>query len=260
MNTQTLLDGASLSDIAYSPLMAEAPSILGWDKSTVDYAITNKPWIEATIRAHCKSHTFGVKSLDKAAVEDIYSEVLNYLYRASDYDLNYAESQTDEGTFISMRSYIGKLVQAVTKRMLKLDKDIEDNLVRDVDNDDGEELCIIDTCPDLESARKMEFPDLTLREVCESCEHERYKNQADLFSVWYIRLKTQSVDKADKFNEILEAVGISKKQLEKLSKSQSDTMRSIALAVTNIEIEDALSILKDYTFAVGILDNVIDLV
>lgn len=254
MNTQTL------SEIAYSPLKDEAPSIEGWDKATVTYAVSHKRWVEATIRTACKSHTFGRRTLDRAEVEDIYSEVLNYLYRTKDYDLNCAQSQTDEGTFISVRSYVGKLIQAVTKRMLKIDKDNEDNLVRDIANEDGDELCIIDTCPDLKSAREMESSDLTLRELCESYEYLRYKNQADLFSVWYIRLKTQVAGKAGKFTDILEAVGISKKNMDQLSKSQNSLMRAMALAVTNTELEEAIDILSEYTFATRILDNAIELV
>lgn len=254
MNTQTL------SEIAYSPLKDEAPSIEGWDKATVTYAVSHKKWVEATIRTACKSHTFGRRTLGKAEVEDIYSEVLNYLYRAKDYDLNCAQSQTDEGTFISLRSYVGKLIQAVTKRMLKIDKDNEDNLVRDVANEDSDELCIIDTCPDLDSVREMESSDLTLREICEGYEYLRYKNQADLFSVWYIRLKTQAAGKADKFSDILEAVGISKRHMDQLSKSQGNLMRAMALAVTNIEMEEAIAILREYTFAAKILDNAIELV
>lgn len=254
MNAQTL------SEIVYSPLKDEAPSVEGWDKATVAYAVSHKKWVESSIRSACKSHTFGGRTLNKSEVEDIYSEVLNYLYKAQDYDLNCAQSQTDEGTFISMRSYVGKLIQAVTKRMLKIDKDNEDNLVRDVVNDDGDELSLIDTCPDLESAREMESSDLTLRELCESYEYLRYKNHADLFSVWYIRLKTQLANKADKFNDILDAVGISKKYMEQLSKSQNRLMRAMALAVTNIEIDEALDILSEYTFATKILDNAIELI
>lgn len=254
MNTQTL------SDIAYSPLKDEDPSIEGWDKSTVAYVMSHKRWVESTIRIACKSHTFGGRILDKSDVEDIYSELLNYLYRAKDYDLNCAQSQTDEGTFISVKSYVGKLIQAVTKRMLKLDKDIEDNLVRDTVNDDGDELCIIDTCADMASVVEIETSGITLESVCAESEYLRYKNKADLFTVWYVRLKTQSMGKAGKFNEILSAVGISKKHLEQLSKSQSNLMRTIALAVTNTDMEDALETLKRYTFATHILDNVIALV
>ena len=250
----------TLSDIAYSPLKEEAPSIEGWDKATVNYAMTHKRWVENTIRTACKSHTFGRKTLNKAEVEDIFSEVLDYLYRTRDYDLNYAHSQTDEGTFISVRSYVGKLIQAVTKRMLKIDLDIEDNLVRDVTNEDGDELCIVDTCPDMETVREIESSEISLIDLCEEYQHVRYKNQADLFSVMYIRLKTQYVGKSDKFNEILEAIGIDKRCLEQLRVTQGNAMRALALAVTSIGIDEALEILTDYTFAVNILDNVIDLV
>lgn len=254
MNTQTL------SDIAYSPLKDDAPSVEGWDKETIAYAVSHRKWVEATIKTACKSHTFGRKTLTKVEIEDIYSEVLDYLYRTKDYDLNCAHSQTDEGTFISVRSYVGKLIQAVTKRVLKIDLDIEDNLVRDVANDDGEDLCIIDTCPDMETVRIIEASELSLRELCDTYEYVRYKNQADLFSVMYIRLKTQYEGKSDKFNEILEAVGISKKSLDQLGKSQNNIMRSMALAVTAVGLEEAINILSEYTFATKILDNVIELI
>ena len=99
-----------------------------------------------------------------------------------------------------------------------------------------------------------------LDSVCKSFEHLRYKFGVDIFTVWYIRLKTILEHKEDKQEIILRLLGIDKRFLNKLNSdtSRDGVMISIARGVTQIDTNRALDIIASYTFGVKSLARVVE--
>lgn len=246
----------SLTEIVYSPLVEEAESLTGWSKATVDYALSHKDSICTVIRGTSK---YRGRTLDASDVDDLYMEVLDYMYHAEDYNLNKAySSKCDYDSFVSLAGYVHSCAKFITLRVLTGMREYESQIVHEtVTGSDGKELSLLDTKPDNESINKLEELSGSLKEICEMYEHARYKYGTDIFAVWYIRLKTMDCGKQDSFKTILKSIGISKHSINSIPRGSS-IMLDIAKAITLEEsTAHALSVLAEFTYATEIIDKVI---
>ena len=90
---------SNLSELVYNPLMEEEKQLAGWSKSTIDYVLNHKTKVNAAIRGIGKSLN---KILQKSDIEDIYMEVLDYLYTCDDYNISKAcERSSNAGVVLS---------------------------------------------------------------------------------------------------------------------------------------------------------------
>lgn len=250
----------SLQSLVYNSLMEEEKNLAGWHKSTIDYVLHNKTKVNASIRGIAKSLN---KILQKTDVEDIYMEILNYLYTCDDYNISKAYERSNTiGNVVSLEGYVHSCIKFCVIRYVTTGFNIEKSLVRDqIKDDEGKELSIFDTIADTKGIEAYSELQYDLKEVCEAYESHRYLYGPDIFQLWYIRLQTMIYDKQDRFKDILAVLGISKKeiaQIEKLNTTEG-AMMSIAKAVTLTGIEKAVEILKQYTYSADRVETVIKL-
>ncbi|MBO5389802.1 MAG: hypothetical protein J6A59_17040 [Lachnospiraceae bacterium] len=249
----------SLSNLVYSPLKEEEKQLAGWSKATIDYVIANKSKVHTSIRGIAKSLN---KIMQKTDVEDAYMDILNYLYQSDDYNISKAyERSNNVGVIVSLEGYVHSCIKFCVIRYVTNSFNSEKVIVRDsIKDDDGKELSLFDTIPDAKSDGFTEFG-YQLDTICKAYESQRYQFGPDIFQIWFIRLQTMINNKNDSYKDILAILGISKKDISIIEKEANvdGAMISIAKAITLIGIEEAVEIIRNYTYAADKIQRVIEL-
>ena len=248
-----------ISDICYSPLKEDEESLTGWSKTTIDYIIKNKSKIKMSIRGIAKSLN---KPLQTADVEDVYMELLKYMYKCDDYNVSKAYERSNTGGMVSLDGYIYICTKYCVKRYITQVYKKENNEVRERQtSEDGKEVSLYDTIKDKHGEEPYSDIAYQLDTICKSFEHQRYTFGPDLFQIWYIRLQTMLSNKQDRYKDILSVLGVSKKEVSNIEKETSvdGAMTSIAKAVTLIGIENAIPVLRKYTYCANRIEEVIAL-
>lgn len=73
--------------LVYSPLKEDESNQAGWYKATVNYVMSEVGEIRERIRAHANRLNYKVQVIE---IDDIYAQLLIYLYNANDYELERA--------------------------------------------------------------------------------------------------------------------------------------------------------------------------
>lgn len=250
---------SNLSEILYYPLMEEEKQLAGWSKSTIDYVLNNKTKVSTAIRGIGKSLN---KILQKADIEDIYMEILDYLYTCDDYNISKAcERSSNAGVIVSLEGYVHSCIKYCVIRYVTNMFNTEKSLVRDcIKDEEGKELSLFDTIQD---TRDIGFDDFgyQLDSICKAFESNRYQYGPDLFQIWFIRLQTIICNKSERYVDILTILGISKKDINTIEKETNydSAMISIAKAITLIDIEEAVEVIRKYTYSADKIQRVIEL-
>lgn len=247
----------TISEIIYTPLMEEEEALVGWSKQTIDYVLGHKSKIQASIRGIAK----GIgKILQKTDVEDVYMELLNYLYTCEDYDISKAiERSNNAGVIVSVEGYVFACVKYCVIRFVTNNYNTEKKLVHDIVKDeDGKELSLFDTIADKKDAG---FDDIAydLEYICRAYESQRYKFGPDLFTIWYVRLLTMQMNKEECYNELLTVLGITRRDMLNVEKhlSYDGAMLAIAKAVSLKGVDESIEVLKNYTYYADRIENLI---
>lgn len=249
----------SLSNLVYSPLVEENKQVVGWSKSTIDYVLNHKTKVQNSIRGIAKSLN---KIMQRADVEDVYIEILEYLYNSDDYNISKAyERASNAGTIVSLEGYVHSCIKFCVIRYVTSTFNYEKNIVHEtIKDEDGKELSLFDTIPD---TRDNNFTDFgyQLETICKAYESQRYQYGPDIFQLWFVRLQTIINDKNDRYKDILAVLGVSKKDISIIEeKADSDgAMVSIAKAVSLIGVDDAVEIIRNYTYSADKIQQVIEL-
>lgn len=250
-----------LSKIVYSPLFEEPESKKGWNKQTIEYAMSHKTRLKRSIMGHAKSMN---KILQPADVEDCFTEVLMYLYSASDYDVSIAEergSETIGNGVISLEAYVHSCVKFVTLRFVteKIEKDVNETS-NTIHGEDGEGMSIFETIPD---KRNTGYENLSydLDNICKYYESYRYKYEVDIFELWFVRLLTSKYEKKELYNDILTILGVERYIMLNLKKQAkfSQAMLDIAKAISICGIDEATNIIRNYTYSADKIEKVVQL-
>ena len=244
----------NLSELVYCSLKEEEGITTGWSKATIDYVLSHKSKVHASIRGIAKS--LG-KLLPKADVEDIYSILLTYLYNSDDYNISKAYNENNK---VSFDGYVHSCIKfCVIRYVTKMYKEEKKKVTENVVDDEGKEMSLFDTIAD----SKDQFNDFgyELDDICKLFESERYAFGTDIFMIWFIRLQTIIYNKQERYKEILEILGISKKDISDIEKKADvdGAMLSIAKAVSIIGPVKAVEILKNYTYSYKKIEKVIQL-
>lgn len=247
-----------LSSLAYHPLKEEI-KLTGWSKTTVDYLLANRKKVEISIRGIAKGLS---KVLQKTDVEDIYMDILTYLYNCSDYDISKAYKRSNvSGMIVSLEGYVNSCIKYCVIRAVTNNYSSEKKLVRERNTDkDGKEISLFDTIPDTKDNSIEDF-NYQLDTLCKYYEGYRYSFGPDIFLIWFIRLQTILNDKNDRYKDILLVLGISKKDIHAIEKETGvdGVMINIAKAITLVGIEEAIEILRDYTYCADKIQRVVEL-
>lgn len=105
-----------LMEMTYSRLLEEEEnplSLLKWEKSTIKYVLENKNKVYRVIRSYTKN-MISVNSMD---IEDIYSNLLEYLGKANDYEHDIVGIH---GSIVSLESYVYTSILFCCKRYKKI--------------------------------------------------------------------------------------------------------------------------------------------
>lgn len=246
----------TLTDIVYCSLKEEDNQTEGWNKATIDYITNHKRMVYSTIRGIARSRG---KFLAYADVEDLFQIISTYLYKCDDYNL---EKACTENTIVSLEGYVKTCIKYCTIRYVTNMYDDEKTKISEfVTDDEGKEMSIFDTVSDKSHEQSFNNYGYDLKEICDMFECERYTFGPDIFLVWFVRLQTMIKGKADKYKDVLEILGISKKELLDIERNSvvDGVMTSIARAVSIIGVEDAIDVLKDYTYSYRRIVDVVDL-
>lgn len=248
----------ALSDLVYAPLKEEDKKLTGWSKSTIDYVTNNKTLIHNSIRGIAKSHG---KLLQRTDIDDVYMEVLHYLYGCDDYNVCKAYERSSSSTIVSLEGYVYSCVKYCTIRFVTKLYENESATVRDTVEEDGKEISLYDTVADRKSQDNFTEFMYQLDSICKSFEYQRYSFGPDIFQIWFVRLQTMIQGKQDKYKDILTVLGISKKEIAQVEReaTKDGAMVSIAKAVTLIGVEEAIKVLKNYTYSANKIEKVIKL-
>jgi hypothetical protein len=249
----------NLSDLVYCGLKEEEKQLAGWSKSTIDYVLTHKTRVNATIRGIAKGLN---KIMQKTDIEDVYMEIIDYLYTCDDYNVSKAyERSSNAGVIVSLEGYVHSCIKYCVIRYVTNSFNTEKNLVRDTINDDeGKEMSLFDTIADKREAGYNDFG-YDLNTICKAYESQRYVFGPDIFQIWFVRLQTILNNKGDRYKDVLTILGISKKDIAIIEKKTNydDAMLSIARAVTLIGIEEAVEVIRNYTYSADKIQRVIEL-
>lgn len=249
----------ALSELVYEPLKEEDKKLTGWSKSTINYATENRTTVCNYIRGIAKSHG---KLLQRSDIEDIYMILLQYMHSCDDYNICKAYERSSNSTVVSLEGYVYSCIKYCTLRYLKDVYKREAITVRDIISDeDGKESSLFDTVADTKSQNSFSDFMYQLDTICKSFEHQRYSFGPDIFQIWFVRLQTIQQRKQDKYTDILTILGITKKELAQVEKEalNDGAMFSIAKAVTLVSVEEAIAVLRNYTYSADKLERVIKL-
>ena len=251
-----MVDYNEFKGLVHSNLKEDDGVVVGWDKATVRYVLDNKSKVLRFIRNHGRKLKYNITQMD---IDDIYSVLLLHLHDSGDYDIERAFNY-EEGRLLSLEGYINSCINNCCKRTLIAEyKHTKQNISESMYDEDGNEISLFDLTPDTVGSVKLDDIGYNLEEMCKTYECERYTLGVDIFQVIFIKLATMKHNKTDKYIEILDLLGTSKQELNSLtSKIQDgDAFTSIIKAASMINIEDALNILKKYTFCAERLEKTV---
>lgn len=249
-------------ELVYFPLKEEEEKIAGWDKDTIDYVLSHQDKTMNDIRGIARSLN---PSITKHDIEDVYQSLLSYLYGARDYDVDTALERSKEGKLVTLEGFVHVCIKYVTLRVVTGEYKNTKNTIRDTiastnSKNEDKEISILDTIGDESSERDLSDSEYELEDMCKAYTHMRYKFGVDIFTIWFVRLKTILEQKEDKQELILKILGIDKRALSRLHNdtSREGVMASIARGVTQIDTHKALQIISKYTYGVESLSRVIE--
>ena len=244
--------------LIYCPPMEESgEDVTGWDKSTIDYVSTHRSKIYSKIRGIAKN--IRRNNIQTSDIEDIYEELLVYLYKSDDYNITKAMERSSTNTIVSLEGYLNVCIKyCVVRYCTDMYNEEKSRVAETVFDDEGKTLSLFDTIPDTRSYDH-ENVIYDLEALCRSCETLRYKYGPDLYLVWYVRLLTLKSDNDSLYKDILSVLGISKRELSNIEKyaADDDLLVSLAKAIDVIGIEQAIKIVRPYVFSAKKIDETI---
>lgn len=245
--------------LIYSPLMEDdSESVTGWEKDTIRLCLDSKSKIYKQIRGAAKG--LGKITLSHSDLEDIYEELLMYLYKSDDYNLNKALERSRTDQMVTLEGYINTCIKYCVARhcttSYKEDKIVlHDNGSTD---DDGKEYSLLNNIPDTRPLDDMDTVMYDLENLCRTCEGQRYMGQdTDIYQVWFIKLLTEGMPQ-DTYLRILDILDISKKELSSIRTSDNDgMMAAFAHAIHICGTDRAKQIIRKYVFGAKQIEDTI---
>lgn len=246
--------------LVYSPLLEEgSDNQVGWDKSTVDFIIKNRSKVYRQIKGIAKKYRRDVQQAD---VEDMYMDILQYIYHASDYDINKAYENSGDNSVLSLEGYLNVCINLCVLRFCVSLNEIDKYVVHDRVLKDGEfEFSLLDNATDKDSLERIEQVMYDLDELCKSTEPFRYKYGVDIYMVWFIRLLSLGESDSKSYQSVLSLLGVSKKDLSIIKKASSDDediMSSFARAISIIGVDRAIPIIRKYVYCADKIEAVMN--
>ena len=249
----------SLEVLMYSPLMEEGTEkVAGWEKETIAYVTKYKSKVYAQIRGIAKG--LRKRPLQVTDVDDLYQQIVEYLHRSDDYNIDKAIERSSTNTIVSLEGYLNTCIKCCVQRFCtSLNKEERETVHDSYTDDSGKELSLFDTIADETAADNLDRLFFNLSELCASYESCRYKYGPDIYMITYIRLKTLQDSTDRMYHQLLGVLGINKKELGIVLRksSEDDLLTTLVRAINTTGSRKAVDILRGYVFSANKIDDVI---
>lgn len=249
----------SVEMLIYCPPMEESKEcITGWEKETIAFVSANKSKVYNRIRGIAKS--LSGRNLQTTDVEDIYSELLVYLYGCDDYNLEKAIERSNSNSIVTLEGYVNICIKYCALRHCTEQHNVEKETVSEhISSDGNKEMSLFDAVSDQSSLSEMDTVLYDINELCNSSEALRYRYGPDLFLVLYVRLLTMGCKK-DLYLDMLSILGVSRKDLTKLEKraAEEELMLSIVRAIGIAGVQKSLDAIRPYVFCAEKIEETIN--
>lgn len=245
--------------LVYNNIQEEKTEALSFEKNTVSYVLNNLEKAKKMIMGISKIY-------DRNIVEEILSDLVMYLAKYSDYDINCAFKE-ETGTIVTLESYVASQAKHCCQRykMEKYKREHNivslDSTVKGAENSNSKDnkATLGDFVADLKKDE--------IDEICYSIEDNLYELRyiratydIDIYLMVYLRLK---ISDTDKYNRALEACGYSRKEIikaeEKLIKQEEIKTLFKCMAITNIT-HDVTKYIEQYIYCIDAVNMMIDAV
>ncbi len=242
-----------LEYLVYTPLMEdEQEKLKGWDKITINYLVENEKMIKKSISKSLGKRR--MSSINSSDIDDIYSEVLLYLYEVDDYNISKAVVETDDGKkyIIPLEGYVFKSIEFCIKRYITKKFDRESLIVNtEVRTPEDNILDILNTITDNKTDTDFEHVTVDLNQHCKECESIRYKYGVDIYQMWFIGLLVLDNKLEDDYFDIMNILGISRRDLREISKQayEDDTLLEFAIGINKHGVKESINILEQYVYS-----------
>lgn len=247
----------NLHDIVYHKLQDEEDDVKTWSKSTIFWVTDEKNKRKTMAKIRSMSRNKGLY-LQPIEVDEIFMQLLEYLYAYEDYSIDKAVRSDNE--VVTLEGFINSCLKFCIKRyrsgyFMEKSAVIPDT----VRGGDDEEFSLFDTVAD-DSNRKFDESIYVLEDICKQYECERYRYGVDMYMLFFIRLLTIQVNKENRYEEILINLEVPKDLLSVIeSKAIMDgPIHSIVKASTLVDIEEAVNTLERFTYSARMLREVVD--
>ena len=230
--------------LVYSPLKEHTP-VEGWDKSSVEYVNKNRSKLLRYIAQYANRAYKGM--VNRMDVDDIYSELLLYMYKYADYTV-FRGSHS-----MSLEQYVRYSARICVKRF------VSENYGKDISttgefvrNSEGDEMSIFDTIESVEHTDEFDEVITSLQGACEVIRSKRYVNGIDILQMWYIRLLTIKLDIPDEFESILKIVAETDRALlrDTYDKLKDEEYVELHSAIALEGIEESIEIISKHIHGV----------
>lgn len=236
--------------LLYYPLIEE-DTTKGWNKDTIEYLSNNRSKVYDMIRKSMKGH-YG----NKYDIDDIFGDLVEYMYRAEDYSLERATNHFSSASVIPIEGYINKSVENCVKRYFQKYARYEGQIKRELpySTEDGKELNILDTVPDNGASEKIDEIVYDIEDVCKSSESYRYVYGVDIYMLWFIRLLLENKE-SDIFNHVTSLLDC---EIHKINKKDSGyLMSSFAKAINTAGTQKSIGVIKQYVYSADKVEEVV---
>lgn len=241
-----------LQALLYSPLREdEKESTEGWEKDSIQYAITHRNKIIRFIKNLGKSAN--KQSLQHFDAEDIYGLLIEQLYKSADYSLSLASERSKTGDIVSLEGYVLYQAKCCFRRFNTETYERTKDIVKDYINDsEGKELSALDSVEDVHAIKDYEDVMYSIEESCKQFQCYRYKYGVDIYMLFYIRLLTMiAQNNGEVYKDILETLGISKKELTNIENKsgEDEVIRTLASAISVSGLEKSIQTIERYVYS-----------
>lgn len=225
---------------------------LDWSKQTVQYAIKSKDKVVRSLKTSIRQ--VYKSSLQETDVEDIYSELIEYLSKTRDYDIEIAAACSRGGgksSIIPLEAYVNKCGQYVVKRYISTAYARTKDIVKEPTVDsEGKEVRVLDIVPDPSTDVQYDNVCYDMATAMKILEHKRYRFGSDIYLIMFIQLLAVKFKKSEKIKQVLSILGISKKDLmeaEKLANRDEDFGYAIN-AMKRLELDNVIEEMGHYVY------------
>lgn len=230
------------SFIIHSPLIENHDELEGWKKDTVEYATQNKGKVYAKIRGIAKN--IHGKRLQSWEVDDIYSDVMMYMFKTDDYD---TERAIVGDGIVSFESFISICIKYCVIRYCTNVWNERHNVVSNVVTTEDGELDLLDTVPNRMNMYDEDAIMYDLAKLCESYEPYRYIRGIDIYQIWLIKILIMKYKKDSKYAQLLKILNINN-GMSNSDIGEDSIMANLAKAINLAGTEKSIEILKNYVF------------